>query len=178
MFLPVIVNSTVLLDSTSMIIEDGADRASEIYLGVEEFIAACNVPEVRIKRQRLAPSLLGALLGDRRDCLTVINTLDSDLRTFAVHITANDYGSALVVNWWLCARLGFWRTLVEKAGYWLESKPPPVPLTAELDLFQKDILMKGFVTVVFTALQRAVEEVMQGLGQDISDLESKSGFVI
>ena len=62
--------------------------------------------------------------------------------------------------------------------YWAEDVKPPAPLVVEMDAFQKDIVMKAFGAVVFTGLQRTVQEVMQGLGQDTSGLKSGSGFVI
>lgn len=176
MFLPVIVNQDVVLDSWSAVLEDGAGYGGEIFRLVEEFLAEHDVPAVRIKHQQLAPSFLGALLGNRRDCLTVVNTLDAALRTFAVHVVASDFGTALVVNWWLCARLGFFRALIEKAGYWLESKKPPVPLVVELDVFQKDLLLRGFSVVVYSALQHAIEQVRQG--KKMKGGNSTSGFEI
>ena len=67
---------------------------------------------------------------------------------------------------------------MERAKYWVEDVTPPVPLTVDLDTFQKDIVMKAFGTVLFTGLQNSVQEVMQGLGQDTDGLEATSGFVI
>ena len=81
-----------------------------------------------------------------------------------VCISVASYGSALLVNWWVLTKLGFWRWLVERAKYWAEDATPPAPLVVEMDTFQKDIVMNAFGTVVFTGLQRAVQEVMQGLG--------------
>lgn len=133
---------------------------------------------IKFEYGKIAPGFFAWLFGHRRHCLRVMNVLDGDLQTIVVCISVNSYGSALVVNWWLLTKLGFWRWLLERAGYWLDNKKPPVPLTVELDVVQKDILMKGFVTVVVTALQRAVEAVMQELGQDKGTVDSKSGFVI
>ena len=177
MFVPVIVNNGVILDTWSALIEDGQGMESEIYGGVEEVIKECDV-RLSIKFEKFAPGWLAAILGNRRDCMTIRNGFDPDLQTFAVHITANTIGTALVVYYFLTTRLGLWRALVEKAEYWLDSEKPPVPLTVELDVVQKEILMRGFTTIVFTALQRVVEEVMQGLGRDAGTLDSKSGFVL
>lgn len=166
-----------ILDRSSWVLEDGAGWEAEIYRLVEESIKDSQAPKMRFEYGKIAPGFFDWLFGDRRGCLRVTNVFDDDLRTIVSCISVNDYGTALVVNWWLMTKLGFWRWLLERAQYWLEGKKPPVPLTVELDVVQKDILMKGFVTVVFTALQRAVEGVMQELGQDKGSLDSKSGFV-
>jgi hypothetical protein len=177
MFFPIVVNNGVLLDSWNTVIEEGKGVESKIYRGVEEAIRECEIP-VNIKHHKIAPGWVGLVLGDWWDCMTVRGCLDKDIGTFVVHITANSVGTALVVNYFLTTRLGFWRALVEKAGYWLDGKKPPMPLTVELNVVQKEILMKGFVSVVFTALQQAVEEMLQELGCEKNPIDSKSGFVI
>lgn len=177
MFLPVIVNQNVVLDSWSTVIEDGAGRGGEIFRLVENFIVDHKVPAVKTKRQRMAHSYLGWLLGDSQECLTVVNTIDGDLNTFAVHLTTMDFGSSLSAAYFLCTRLGLLRALVERAGYWLDQQAVRKPLAVELNVLQRELLMKSFTTVVFTALQTAVQQVMQGLGGD-GDLNSQAGFRI
>jgi hypothetical protein len=167
-----------ILDRSSWVLEDGAGWEGEIYCRIEDAIKGVQAPKIKFEYGKIAPGFFAWLFGHRRHCLRVMNVLDGDLQTIVVCISVNSYGSALVVNWWLLTKLGFWRWLLERAGYWLDNKKPPVPLTVELDVVQKDILMKGFVTVVVTALQRAVEAVMQELGQDKGTVDSKSGFVI
>jgi hypothetical protein len=172
------IHEDVILDRSSWVLEDGAGWESEIYRRVEEGIKGVQAPKIKLEYGKIAPGFLGWLFGNRRDCLRVTNVLDDDLRTIVVCISVNSYGNALVVNWWLLTKLGFWRWLMDRAGFWLEGKKPPIPLTVELSVVQKDILTKGFVTVVFTGLQRTVESVIQELGQDKDSIDSKSGFVV
>lgn len=177
MLIPIIINPAVVLDSWSTVIEDAQGMEPQIYSAMVEVISESDV-RLKIKFQKFAPGWLAAILGDRRGCMTIRNEIDADLQTFAVHITANTFGTALVVNYFLTTRLGFFRALVEKAGHWLDNQKPPVPLTAELNVVQREILMTGFTTTVFTALQRAIEEVMQELGQDAGTVESRTGFIL
>jgi len=167
-----------ILDRWNAVVEDGCGHEEDIYRGIESFVRESGVPDIRMERGTLATGFLAWVFGDRRDCLRVTNTLDADVETVVVCISVASYGSALTVNWWVLSKLGLWRWLVERTRYWVEEAKPPTPLVVEMDTFQKDILMKAFGTVLFTGLQLAVQEIMQGLGKDTSGLDSTSGFLI
>jgi len=173
------INDAVILDRSNWVVQGGAgwEWEQEIYRAVEDFIVEAQAPGIRMERGKWVPGFSDWVFGRGQGCLRISNSLDGDLETIVICVAVSSFGESLVVNWWSMVKLGFWRWLLERAGYWLEGKPVPTPLAVELDVRQRETLLRPFTSVAFTATQTAVQQVMEALGHDLSDLHSKGGFL-
>lgn len=171
------ISEDAILDKSHWVIQGGAGWEPEIYRAVEEFLEDNLVPDIKMEYGIWATGFLDWVLGRGQGCLRISNMLDNDLHAFAVCVAVSSFGDSLLINWWLLTAPGFARWLMESAGYWLEGKPVPTPLVVSLDLRQQDTLLRPLTSATFSAAQSAVQEVMEALGHDVSDLHSASGFL-
>ena len=172
-----VINDTVILDRWSTVIPEGAGLAEQLYQRTEHFIRQSQAPGVRIRRKTLAPGWLEGIFGSRRKFLEVSTSSYSALGSYVIDINGSDYGDSMVVSWFLITRIGALGTVVGNVSHRLSGKEVPATLTADLDLFQKNIQLKGFATTVHRALLQAVDELMQGLGQDTNQIDPRTGFL-
>jgi len=172
-----IITEDIVLDKWHTTIEDGFGKAGEIYASTEAFIKQYSAPGITIAQETFAPGIIQGILGSKRSFMVVKNTRNRDLKSFVIYVHAEDYGTALTVSWWLCTRVGFWQTVIAKAPYLFSEKEAPKTVVADLDLFQQQLDLRAFTTIVHRALLQAVGEVIRGLGQNPPHMSRNRGFL-
>lgn len=160
-----------IIDRWSMIVEGSQGQAEQVYQDTEKFIVESKAPGIRIERTKVRPSWLKGLLGNERNYMMVSNEALGDYRMF---IGARDYGDNLDISWFLTCEPGFFRKRLSNV---LTSGASDKALSLNLDLFEQQDL-NAYSTVVHHCLLKAIEKLMQGLGQDSSKIDRKSrGFL-
>ena len=204
-----VINDKIVLDRWSAVIPQGHGLGQQLYWSVEALIEQWGAPGIQFQPRELAPSFIAGLLGERHPCMAIKNILSSKLRTFVIYIDATDSGDALIINWWLCSRMGLWytltvngfyiilllakwnlravswffprglaRTLVGKMSDLIPANKPTTPLTADPNIFERNIHLRGFLTTVHRALVQTTEELMTQLGQNPAHLNRTTGFLL
>ncbi len=160
-----------VMDSWSMLIENGQGRFNEVFQDTESFIKESKAPSLETRRSKMAPGIIGSFFGARRDFLVVKDQQSSMLSPYQIFINARDYGNNLDISWYLTYRPSMWEALVGA----FRSKSPMA--LEELDLFELQDLT-AYTTVCHHSTLKAVRNLMLGLDQDPSKIERKSkGFL-
>ena len=167
----VVLHNLKIIDSWSMIIENGQGKAEQVYKDTENFIEESKAPGVRTEVVKVRPSWLKGLFGIERSYFMVGNEGLSDYR---MYIGARDYGNNLDVSWYLTCEPGFFKKSLSSV---LTRGASDKALSFMLDLFQQQDLT-AYATVIHHCLLKSLEKIMSGLGQDTSKIDRKSrGFL-
>ncbi len=162
-----IVTKEQVIDSWGMLIENAQGMSKEVFQDTEDFIRGSKAPSLRTKNEKMSPSVVGSILGSKRDFLVV---RDPHLSPYQIFVGVRDYGDNLDVSWYLTYRPSFFKALTSlfrSSAFAL----------SELDLFEQADL-RAYVTVCHHSTLKAAEKLMQGLNQDPSKIDRKSkGFL-
>ena len=171
MFGKVTLKEEKIIDRWSMIVEDAQGLAEQIYSDTEANIKEIQAPGINFERTQVRPSWLKGILGNERSYLMITNDALGDYRMF---IGARDYGKTLDISWFMTCEPGFFS---KKLSSVLTSGASDRALSLNLDIFQQQDL-SAYATVVHHCMLKAVEKMMTGKGQDISEIDRKSkGFL-
>lgn len=170
------------------LIGNAQGKAEKIFDSTEKLIAQTNVPNVRVERKQLSTSMLGGLLGAKRDFLVVTETKSSRLKPYQMFIGARDYGNNLDVSWYLTFKL----SAAQKLLFILAAIPfigivlKPFTLASmatgrkgvlDLDLFDEQDL-RAYVTNAHHCLLDAVDKLLLEMNKDSSKIDRKTnGFL-
>jgi hypothetical protein len=167
----VILHDLKIMDSWSMIIENGQGKAEQVYKDTETFIEESKAPGVKIEVVKVRPSWLKGLFGIERSYFMVTN---EGLKDYRMYIGARDYGNNLDVSWYLTCEPGYFKKALSS---FLTRGASEKALSLVLDIFQQQDL-SAYATVVHHCLLKSLEKLMSGLGQDASKIDRKSrGFL-
>ncbi len=162
-----IVSKDQVIESWGILIEKAQGKADEVFQSTEDFIKESKAPSLRTKREKMSPSIVGSILGSKRDFL-IAN--DPALSHYQIFINVRDYGANLDVSWYMTYAPSFFKSLLSFFRY-------PVFALSELDLFQQQDL-RAYATVCHHATVKAVEKTMQELDQDTTRINRESkGFL-
>lgn len=179
-FLPFqVINSENTIDSWSTAIEDGAGRAGGLYANVITLLEDSGIP-IYIHRELIAPGVLEGLRGDRREFLAMQDITTRALSMYVFYLNAQDYGNNLVVNWYVCPRIGIIGRILLKLYYWIGNDgPEPNPLVPDvmLTLEQRDVSLKAFLTTCHHCVMQSIQLMQQQLGKEQSSLDQTAGFL-
>jgi hypothetical protein len=161
-----------VLDSWSVLIENGKGKNKEIYEDFLKFLESANLPEVKVELVKVVPGWLKGLFGKEREYLMVFT---ERLKDYKIYICARDYGNYLDVQWYLTCEPGFFsktmKAYAEIATVGFSS------YFYSFDIFDQQDLI-AFATSVHHTLLKAVEKLMLSLNQDPSKIDRKSrGFL-
>jgi hypothetical protein len=136
------------------LIEQGSGNADAVYEGIEDALKSANPPKVRWERAGIHAGNL--MTGKRYDGLKVNN---SELKDYRIYIFAYDYGTSLHVAWFLTYQKPWLKFI----------KIIDIPQQLELN---------AYGNTVHAATKKAVQTLMERLGQDFSKINTKSkGFL-
>lgn len=167
----VVLHNLKIIDSWSMIIENGQGKAEQVYKDTENFIEESKAPGVITEVVKVRPSWLKGLFGIERSYFMVGN---EGLKDYRMYIGARDYGNNLDVSWYLTCEPGFFKKSLSSV---LTRGASDKALSFMLDLFQQQDLT-AYATVIHHCLLKSLEKIMSGLGQDTSKIDRKSrGFL-
>jgi len=167
----VVLHNLKIIDSWSMIIENGQGKAEQVYKDTENFIEESKAPGVITEVVKVRPSWLKGLFGIERSYFMVGN---EGLKDYRMYIGARDYGNNLDVSWYLTCEQGFFKKSLSAV---LTRGASDKALSFMLDLFQQQDLT-AYATVIHHCLLKSLEKIMSGLGQDTSKIDRKSrGFL-
>ena len=150
-----------MLDTWMTMVLNGAGNAERIYTTTEEYLDKSDLPGVVWKRDDVSTGLFST----SREFLIVGHAGLSDYRLF---LCARDYGQHLDCAWYLTCRPGLFKKMVSKyaAGN-------PNALSMNLSVFaQQDLSAWGHV--VHHAFLQSIKDLMEGLEQDISRINTQS----
>jgi len=170
--LPKKLSEEKVLDSWSILIENGQGRGIEVYSDFLSFLEESNVPEIDAKTVRVVPGWLKGLFGKEREYLMVTT---ERLKDYKIYVCARDYGKYLDVQWYLTCEPGFF-SKVFKMGVAIYTMGLS-NLILSFDIFDQQDLI-AFAASVHHSLLKAVEKLLQRLNQDPSKINRKSrGFL-
>jgi hypothetical protein len=150
-----------MLDTWMTMVLNGAGNRERVYRTTEEYLENSGLPGVVWKRDGVSAGILSG----SREFLVVTHTTLSDYKMF---LCARDYGAHLDCAWYLTCRPTMFKKMVSKyaAGN-------PNTLSMNLSVFsQQDLSAWGHV--VHQAFTQAIRELMEGLKQDISRMNTQS----
>lgn len=158
-----------ILDSWSVLIENARGKGEEAYDSTMKFIQDSEAPDIGLEKVTVVGRSIGFFERAQGDYLMVTN---EGLEDFRMYVGARDYGNNLYVSWYLTCEPGFFKSffsaLIEKN---------PTAFSFSLDVFQLEDLT-AYVTCIHHCLLKAVDKILNGLGQDPSKVERKSrGFL-
>jgi len=165
-----------IFDSWSVLIEKANGKSEEVFEATKRLIQEADVPGIEMNmvagRTRQQDKSKFFALGAHyleRDYLRVTN---ENLKDFKMYIGARDYGNNLSVFWYLTCEPSFLDKLV--SGFFTKDVRA---FSFALDIFQQEDLT-SYVTCVHHCLLKAVDQLMQSLNQDPSEIDRKSkGFL-
>jgi hypothetical protein len=161
-----------VLDSWSVLIENGQGKGNDLYNDFLKFLEESKVPEVSAELVKVVPGWLKGLFGKEREYLMVTT---ERLKDYKIYVCARDYGKYLDVQWYLTCEPGFF-SKVFKMGAAIYTAGLST-LILSFDLFDQQDLI-AFATSVHHSLLKAVEKLMMSLNQDPSKMNRKSrGFL-
>jgi len=161
-----------VLDSWSILVENGQGRAMEVYNDFLKSLEESNVPEIDAKAVKVVPGWLKGLFGKEREYLMVTT---ERLKDYKIYVCARDYGNYLDVQWYLTCDPGFFRKVFKMGAAIYTMGLSNIILS--FDIFDQQDLI-AFATSVHHSLLKAVEKLLQRLNQDPSKINRKSrGFL-
>jgi hypothetical protein len=170
--LPKKLSSEKVLDSWSILIEDGQGKGKQVYEDFVNFLKESNIPEVSVEKVRVVPGWLKGLFGKEREYLMVTT---ERLKDYHIYVCARDYGNYLDVQWYLTCEPGFF-SKVFKIGTAIYTAGMSTFLLS-FDIFDQQDLI-AYATGVHHCLLKAIEKLMLSLNQDPSKINRKSrGFL-
>jgi hypothetical protein len=153
-----------VIDRWDALIDGSCGQSDQVVQDTVTTLSTWEVPSLRLRRADLAPSLLRALVRDRRPFLIVTHNQNHRLKPYRTYIMVRDYGTSLQTCWYLVYR----PHLLER----MQRNP-----AARLDLFDEQDL-RAYVTAVHHALLAAVVILLASADQDSSTLNRTSnGFL-
>lgn len=168
-----ILRKEEVIDDWFSLIEGAQGKAEQMFNETQTALRESKAPHLDIRRRRLSPGVLRGIAGEQRDFLVVTHQLNMRLTPYQMFVGCRDYGNALVIDW----NLTFRPTLLQSLISLLLVKTTLPNPTVDLDLFDQQDL-RAYVTIAHRSLLRAVENLMQSLGQDTSRLDRRSrGFL-
>jgi hypothetical protein len=118
------------------------------------------------------PGMIKGFFGKKRNYLMVSNQA---LKDYRMYVGARDYGKHLDISWFLTVEPGFFKKAFSEL---LTKGASPNALSLLLDLFDQQDLRVYVTSVHRCCVKRAVEQIVEGLGQDSSRFDWKSrGFL-
>jgi hypothetical protein len=154
------------------LIEKANGNGPEVIKDCEAFITDSKAPDIKMEHREIAPGFVTGMLGKKRDFL-IISEKSFRLAPYKIYMNARDYGDNLDVSWYMTYTPSLWQAIASLVPYM-----NIIPYTvSDLDLFDQQDLM-AYATVTHRSVLRAVDKLLEGLGQDSSKLERKSrGFL-
>lgn len=165
--LPKTLKDEKIVDTWTMVIGGGQEKADYIFDTVQKLLEANQAPGVNWELGEVTPSFFKGLFGRKRDFLLVTNEA---FKEYKMYIGARDYGTNLDVQWFLTCEPGFFQRLGDKMDQ-------SMGMISMLDIFAQQDL-RAYVTVVHHCLLNAVDALLDDLGQDKSKVNRQSkGFL-
>jgi len=176
-----------ILDEWSVLIENADGKHDSFVKSMELKSQAMDVPDVKFESREIR--LTGLLLSGTR---SVIIARNKYLKGYRIFISARDYGHQLSVSWHLTQKQSFLLKLATAAAKngAIALIAFPVLLTARIlrlthglvipegmDIFEREEF-SAYVGTVHNFVKDAAEEIMTGLNQDFSKVDTKTrGFL-
>ena len=167
----VTLNDEKIVDDWFVSVEGGQGRGLEVYKLTMELIQKSEVPEITAEEVMVRPSWLAGLFGRKRPYLMVRNR---NLKDYRIYIGAGDFGDTLNVSFYFTCEPSFLKRIIFGLGKGMEAHEE---IYLGLDLFQQQNLL-DYASHVHQCLLKAVEMVIEDLGQDSSGIDKKfKGFL-
>ena len=162
-----------VVESWSTLIENGQENEQEVLEETQGYIEASKVPDVRINRQKIAPSFVSGLGGRTRDFLVITEHGNPRLGPYKMFLNARAYGNNLDVNWYLTYIPSLWQAILSLIPFAVAVQEA----ARELDLFDQQDL-RAYSTNAHRCMLKAVDALMLSLAQDPNKIERRSrGFL-
>jgi hypothetical protein len=172
MGLPKKLSGEKVLDSWSILIENGSGKGRLLYEDFMNFLKESNVPELNVETVKVVPGWLKGLFGKEREYLMITT---ERLKDYKIYVCARDYGNYLDVQWYLTCEPGFFSKAF-KIGASIYTVGLATPFLS-FDIFDQQDLI-AYATSVHHCLLKAVEKLMASMNQDPSKINRKSrGFL-
>ncbi len=166
-----ILRKEQVLESWSILIENGQGKYDEVFQDTEDFIKESQAPSLETSKEKMSPGIIGSFIGAKRDFLMVKDRQSSMLSPYQIFISVRDYGNNLDVSWYLTYRPSLFEAFIS-----LFRSRSALALD-ELDLFELQDLT-AYTTVCHHSTLKAVGKLMLALNQDPSNIDKKSrGFL-
>lgn len=155
------------------LLEQAHGKAEELFNRTEERLRELNAPGIVTERRAVAPGILKSLTGVTRDFLIVRTVDNGKLSPYRMFINARDFGNQLDVSWYLTYK----PTLLQSLAFLLPAAGIVTSAARDLDLFDQQDL-RAYVSTGHQSLLDAVKQLMDGMGQDFTKIETKAnGFL-
>lgn len=166
-----ILRKEQILESWSILIENGQGKYNEVFQDTEDFIKESQAPSLETNKEKMSPGIIGSFIGAKRDFLMVKARQSSMLSPYQIFVGVRDYGNNLDISWYLTYRPSLFEAFISLF------RSRSVLALDELDLFELQDLT-AYTTVCHHSTLKAVEKLMLVLNQDPSNIDKKSrGFL-
>ncbi len=104
-----ILRKEQVLESWSILIEDGQGKCDEVFQDTEDFIRESKATSLETSKEKMSPGIIGSFIGAKRDFLMVKARQSSMLSPYQIFVSVRDYGNNLDVSWYLTLQtFAFW----------------------------------------------------------------------
>ena len=165
-----------IIDRWYVVLEGAAGAQEYLLTAVLDALTGSELPGVRWSTVDVAPAFVKGVLGKRRPYLCIEN---QDLSDFRMYVGARPYGKHLYVVWLLTVEPGIVKRLLSfLLTYTFLKRGDARAMSFQIDLFDEQEL-RAYVTAVHRCcVKRAVERVVEQMGQDHSKFDWRSkGFL-
>lgn len=155
-----------ILERWEYLIEQGAGKAEDFFTVAADTLMAAEPPAVTHSRENIRAG--GLLTGKNYDFIVVRNR---NLKDNRLYLTAFDYGTSLHTVWFLTAEPGLLKRLLAGVLKWFGYDVYALDIPKQLEA-------SAYVSTVHSAAKKAVQALMDKLGQDFSKVNTKTkGFL-
>lgn len=155
-----------VVDSWSMLIEQGAGRDKWLLDTIQEFITNANMPGITHKLADVKTNLFGL----KRNFIVVSH---NTLKDYHMYISARDFGANLDVSWFVTIEPRFFKRTLSKYA-----TGNPQALSQQIDMFDQ-MDLGAFITTVHHCVKRAIEILLEELKLDPTGMQTmrSKGFL-
>jgi hypothetical protein len=162
------LRETMIVDQSDTLLDGLGDEAVGFYLAVEKKLHEIYAPEVSWTMDSADSGLLRAILGHRRDFLTIRH---ASFPEYSVWLSARANGSVLHLSWIVLAKARLANDL-RRAVRFREDSDGRFDLGAELDVLDA-LLLNDFLAVTKLAFKTAIRLLGS---EDIDDASDEPRF--
>lgn len=190
LFVMPIVRRQQVVEEWSLLIQGGQEHEAEIIQRTRALMLESKAPNITMEDKQIAPGVLRGAFGDKRPFLVISNDTNANLKSYAMHVNARDYGQNLQVSWYVVHRPRFGEALLRFSmlipfcslfvlPIYVVLQLPKAGQAGLLDLDLFDLQdLKAYVTNAHHCVLDAVDKLLLDLSQDPSKIERKSrGFL-
>ena len=168
-----ILRKEEILDQWASLIEEGSGHGEEIFEQTQAFLEASEAPGVRWERRQMSPGLVQTAFSEQREFLVVKDFERNRLKPYQIYTNARDYGRHLSVSRFLTFKPTIAQALLSLIPF-MRLAPRS---SEDLDLFES-MDLRDFVTNAHRCLLKAVDSLVEELGQDVGKIDRKSKGVL